>query len=194
MVTIDQPLARWLATREVWPALWNDVIGVLEVPLGIEPWKWTGVCVLVFGSVVTLAVTRLRPYAAGFLIVTLVHLLARHTSLWVKTFTGRLRPSQWLDAGGSSDGGTFWHDGGYSFPSGHVLLFASIVVPIVVVYPRARPLLAIVAFVMIARVLVGAHFVSDVVGGFAAVALFTWLSAHAVRRALPSRIRPASLR
>lgn len=65
---------------------------------------------------------------------------------------------------------------------------------LVVVYPRARTLLAIVAFVMIVRVLVGAHFVSDVAGGLAAVALFTWLSAHVVRRALPSQIRPASLR
>lgn len=190
IVTIDQPLARWLATRDTSPALWNETIGVLEYPLGIVPWKWTGICVLVAGSLVTLLVTRLRSYAAVFLIVTLTHLLSRHASLWVKTATGRLRPSQWL----SSDGDTFWRDGGFSFPSGHVLLFASIVIPIVLVYPRARPLLAIVAFVMIARVLVNAHFVSDVLGGLAAVALFTWLSARLVRRALPSQILPASLR
>jgi membrane-associated phospholipid phosphatase len=146
--------------------------------------------VLVAGSIVTLAVPRLRSAAAIFLIVTLTHLLARHASLWVKTFTGRLRPSQWLKQGGD----TFWRDGGFSFPSGHILLFASILVPLAVVYPRTRPLLAIVGFVMIARIAVNAHFVSDVLGGLAVVALFTWLSARWVRRVLPSQILPASLR
>ncbi|HEY5950764.1 MAG TPA: phosphatase PAP2 family protein [Kofleriaceae bacterium] len=189
IATIDQPLARWLATREVYPRVWNQTIAILEYPLGIEPWKWTGICALVAASIITLLVTRLRPYAAIFLVITLTHLLSRHASLWVKTATGRLRPSQWLAQGGD----TFWRDGGFSFPSGHVLLFGSIVLPIVVVYPRTRPLLALVAFIMIARVAVNAHFVSDVTSGLAVVAAFTWLSAVAVRRVLPSQIRPASL-
>jgi membrane-associated phospholipid phosphatase len=190
IVAIDQPLARWLATRETYPDVWNEVLAILEYPLGIEPWKWTGICVLVAGCIVTLAVSRLRSYAAVFLAVTLTHLLSRHASLWVKTLTGRLRPSQWLKQGGD----TFWRDGGFSFPSGHVLLFASVVLPIVVLYPRTRPLLAFVAFAMIARLAVNAHFASDVVCGLAVVAAATWLSAVVVRRVLPSQILPASLR
>jgi membrane-associated phospholipid phosphatase len=75
-----------------------------------------------------------------------------------------------------------------------VLLFASIVLPIVVIYPRTRPLLAVVGFVMIAKLAVNAHFVSDVVAGLAFVAAATWLSAIVVRRVLPSQIRPVSLR
>jgi membrane-associated phospholipid phosphatase len=190
IVAVDQPLARWLATRETRADVWNQAIAVLEYPLGIEPWKWTGICVLVAGCIVTLAVSRLRSYAAIFLVVTLTHVLARHASLWMKTLTGRLRPSQWLKQGGD----TFWRDGGFSFPSGHVLLFASIVVPIVVIYPRTRPLLALVGFVMLARMAVNAHFLSDVSGGLAVVAAATWLSAVVVRRVLPSQILPASLR
>jgi undecaprenyl-diphosphatase len=192
IATIDQPFARWLATREVHADVWNGIMAVLEYPLGIEPWKWTGLCVLVAASLVTRLVPRLQSYASVFLIITLTHLLARNASLWVKTWTGRLRPTQWLKQGAPD--ATFWHDGGFSFPSGHVLLFASVVVPIAVVYPRARPVLAIVAFVMIARVTVNAHFVSDVLGGLALTAVFTWMSAQLVRRALPSRILPASLR
>lgn len=190
VLAIDQPLARWLATREVHAGVWNEAIAILEYPLGIEPWKWTGICVLVAGSLITLLVPRLRAYASVFLIVTLTHLLARNASLWVKTLTGRLRPTEWLARGGSS----WWRDGGYSFPSGHVLLFASIIVPVVIVYPRTRPLLALVGFVMLARLIVDAHFLSDVLGGLACVALFTWLAVLLVRRALPSQIRPASLR
>jgi membrane-associated phospholipid phosphatase len=147
--------------------------------------------VLVAGSLATLVIARLRPYASVFLVVTLTHLLARNASLWVKTLTGRFRPSQWLAAGAGDD--TFWHDGAFSFPSGHVLLFGSIVVPLAIVYPRTRPLLALLGFVMIARLVVNAHFISDVTGGVACVALFTWLAARMVRRALPSQIRPPSL-
>ena len=192
IVTIDQPIARWLATRETYPDAWNQIIAVLEYPLGIEPWKWTGICVLVAASLATLLIARLRPHAPIILIVTLTHLFARNASLWVKTLTGRYRPSQWLKHGG--DDPTFWHDGAFSFPSGHVLLFGSILIPIAVVYPRARPVLALLAFVIIARVAVNAHFISDVIGGVAVVATFTWLSARMVRRALPSQILPASLR
>ena len=191
IVTIDQPIARWLATRETYPDVWNQAIAVLEYPLGIEPWKWTGIWVLCAASLATLLVPRLRSYAAVILIVTLTHLLSRNASLWVKTLTGRYRPSQWIKHGG---GDTFWHDGAFSFPSGHVLLFGSIIVPIAIVYPRARPLLALLGFVLFARVAVNAHFISDVIGGLAVVAAFTALSALLVRRALPSQILPASLR
>ncbi|HEU4611386.1 MAG TPA: phosphatase PAP2 family protein [Kofleriaceae bacterium] len=190
IAVVDQPLAHWVAARDTHPDAWNQIIALLEYPLGIEPWRWTGICVLVAGCLVTLSVPRLRPAAAAFLAVTLTHLLCRHASLWVKTFTGRLRPNEWLERGGDM----FWRDGGYSFPSGHVLLFASIVLPIVALYPRTRPLLAIVAFVMIARLAVNAHFASDVLGGLAVTTLFTWLSVVTVRRVLPSQIRPASLR
>jgi membrane-associated phospholipid phosphatase len=188
MVAIDQPLARLLATRDTHPAVWNQMIALLEYAIGIAPWKWTGICVLVAASVATLAIGRLRPYAHVVLIVTLTHLLARHASLWVKTATGRLRPTEWLARGGD----TFWRDGGFSFPSGHVLLFASIVLPLAYLYPRARPLLAIVAFVMIARVAVNAHFVSDVLGALAVTAAFTWLAVAVVSRALRSPSPPAS--
>ncbi len=193
ILTIDRPLAQWVGGHDTVPDVWNQIIAWLEYPLGIEPWKWTGVCVLVAGSLVTLGVSRLRPAAAAFLAVTLTHLLCRHASLWGKTFTGRLRPTQWLAHGGGTHP-TFWQDGGYSFPSGHVLLFGSIVLPIVALYPRTRPLLAIIAFVMVARVAVDAHFASDVLGGLAVTAAFTWLAVLVVRRVLPSQIRPASLR
>lgn len=190
IVTIDEPFARWIATRETYPAFWNNAISYLEYPLGIEPYKWTGVDVLVGASLVTLIVPRLRRHAHIWLFLALSHLLGRNLMFWGKVLTGRLRPSEWLARGGH----TFWRDDGYSFPSGHVILFAGIVLPIVLAYPKARPLLAIVAFAMVARVAVNAHFLSDVLGGLAVSAAVTWLCARALRRALPSQIRPAYLR
>lgn len=167
---LDQPFARWLATRETWPELWNEGIGLLEYPLGIEPYKWTGVWILCTGTALTLFVRRLRPYAYAFALITIVHLLTRNLTMWMKLGFGRLRPSQWF----VKDGDTFWRDG-FSFPSGHTVLFASILVPLAVVYPRTRPLLAIVLFAMTARVMVSAHFLSDVFAGYGLVALVTWI-------------------
>jgi len=177
IVTIDQPVARFIATHETWPGFWQRGISWLEYPLGIEPWPWTGICVLVAGTLI--AMWRGHPHARTWLLVTLVHVLARNCTMWLKWGTGRLRPSEWLVRGGD----TFWRDNGFSFPSGHVTLFASILVPLALCVPRARPLLAIVAFVMIARVALDAHFVSDVIAALALCALLTWLCA----RLLPSR-------
>jgi len=182
---MDEPFARWLATRQTYPAIWNRGIAWLEYAIGIEPWKWLGICVLVAGSIASLCIPRMRAHAPAWLLVTLTHLLARNLTSWIKFGTGRLRPSEWLARGGDS----WFRDGGYSFPSGHVVLVASLIVPLAV-YPRTRPLLALVAFAMVARVAVNAHFLSDALGALALVVLVTGL----VRRALPSPIRPASRR
>lgn len=188
---IDQPLARFIGSRDTMPAFWDQAIMLLEYPLGIEPYEWTGVWILVTGTIATLAVPRLRSYAFAFALVTLVHLASRNSINWLKLAFGRLRPAKWLATG---EGDTFWHSNAWSFPSGHAILFASIVLPIVVAYPRARPLLLIVAFAMTARVMVNAHFASDVLAGLGIVALVTWVCVQVLRRALPSSIQPASLR
>lgn len=190
IVTIDQPLARWIATRETHPDVWNQIIAYLEYPLGIEPYKWTGVWILVGGSILTLAITKLRPAAFGFLLVAAVHLLDRNVTMWMKFGFGRLRPSQWLAKGGDA----WFREGGFSFPSGHVTLFGSIAIPLAVMYPRMRPLLAVVVFAMCARPAVNAHFLSDVLGGLALTAALTWLCLVALRRALPSLTPPACRR
>lgn len=188
---IDQPFARWLSTRETHPIYWEIFIGYLEYLTGIVPYKWLGLWILCVGSGATLLVPRLRPYAHGVLLVTLVHLLDRNITMWMKFATGRLRPMEWLEHGGDHTF-WFWRDG-WSFPSGHIALFASLVVPLAVAYPRARAALAIIVAAGCARVLAHAHFLSDVFGGIALATALTWLCASWLRRALPSQIRPAYL-
>ncbi len=173
IVAIDVPLARWLAGRDVLAPAWNTGIAWLEYAIGIEPWKWLGVCVLCAGVAVTLAVPRWHAHARAWMFVALTHLLARNLMLPLKTLTGRLRPSEWLARGGDQ----FFRDGGIAFPSGHVIYVASLALPLAIVWPRARiPLAAAIGFVMIARLIVNAHFASDVIGGLALVAGVTWLT------------------
>jgi membrane-associated phospholipid phosphatase len=163
-VTIDLPLARWIAQWEPWP-IWDRGIAALEYAGGIEPWPWTALVVLATGAAACFARPAWRAAAPAWLYIGATSLLVRNLTMWLKLFTGRLRPTEWLAHGG----GRMWLvHGGYSFPSGHVILFAGLVVPLAVVAPRVgRPLLAVVAFVMLARVAVGAHFASDVIGALA---------------------------
>jgi len=183
---LDEPIAGIGVHREPWP-IWDAVIAVGEYAIGIEPWKWLGVCVLAAGVIATRVVPRWHAHAIAWLFVAASHLLARNVMMWGKHLTGRLRPTEW------HGGPTFFQHGG-SFPSGHVMLFGSLLLPIAVLYPRARLACCIaVAFVMVARIGVHAHFISDVTVGLALTALVTWACAAALRN-LPWPTRPASPR
>ena len=95
---------------------------------------------------VTVCVQRYRVHAPAWMFLAGTHLVARIAMIYMKDLTGRLRPTEWLKHGGD---GTFWR-GGLSFPSGHAVLFAGIVVPLLVLFPRARAALVLVAFVLTA--------------------------------------------
>lgn len=174
IVFVDEPVARWVASGAP-SGLWSGAVRVLEYPAGIEPWKWTAPTVLVAGVGLSLVVERWRHASRAWMYVAVVYLLSRNLMAWGKTLTGRYRPLEWLAAGG----GTFGHIGdGVAFPSGHVVLFAGLALPLAVVAPRSRPLLlGVVGFVMVARVAVNAHFVGDVFAGLALVALIAWAAA-----------------
>jgi membrane-associated phospholipid phosphatase len=162
---VDQPVAHWVATHDVHANVWSAVLHVFEFPVGIEPWPYLGAAVLTAGVIATQL--RWKPYARAWLFIAATHLVARNVMMWSKFAFGRLRPHQW------HGGPSFFHGGG-SFPSGHVMVFARLIVPIVVVVQGARPLLLIVVYTMIARIMVQAHWVSDVVGGLAATLAITW--------------------
>jgi undecaprenyl-diphosphatase len=170
LLFLDVPLSQWVGAHEQSGA-WAPIVTVLEYFAGITPWAWTAPVVLCAGVIATLAVARWRPHARAWMYVTVVYLLSRNLMGWGKTLTGRLRPHQWLKLGGA----TFGHFGdGASFPSGHVVVFAGLLIPLAVVAPRTRPLLLVIPFIMLARIAVLAHFASDVLAGLALTALVAW--------------------
>lgn len=155
---IDQPLARWLATVEP-PSSASVAVQILEYAALVEPWKWAWHIALVAAPLLALRFAPAHFRRVAF--VSLVALLSRFLMGWLKSGTGRLRPLEWLHDGGDA---TFFRHG-ISFPSGHVVLFAGLAVPIAIAYPRMRPLLGVVPIAMVARLAVDAHFLSDVLGG-----------------------------
>jgi membrane-associated phospholipid phosphatase len=172
IAVVDAPVAHWVAAHDTHGPAWSSVLRVLEYVIGLEPSEWIGVIVLVTGAIAALLLKRgVVPWVS----VAISHLLARDITMWMKYGFGRLRPHQW-------HGGSTWFHDGSSFPSGHVTLFASIVLPLVSLYPRLRWLLIIPIYAAIARVMASAHFVSDVVGGFALCCAISAVSVALARR------------
>lgn len=170
---IDWPLSRWVADHEQ-SAFWPRVVGVLEYVFGVALWDDAFVpFALAAIAIVTLVVPRWRRAARAWAYLALVNLLARNLMVYGKIFAGRFRPHQWVHM---AEVATFGHPGqGTSFPSGHVTVFGGLILPLVVVVPRLRPLLVVIPFIMIARIAVLAHFLSDTFAALALVAFSAWL-------------------
>ncbi|HWO23613.1 MAG TPA: phosphatase PAP2 family protein [Kofleriaceae bacterium] len=176
ILAIDRPVARLLAAYEP-SEVWAEGVKLLEQVIGLPLHPLVVSFTLVGAMLVAMAVPRLRAYAPALMFLAGTHMLARYVTGPLKDLTGRLRPSEWLARGG---GDTFFRDG-IAFPSGHVTLFAGLAIPIAILWPRARPVLAAAVFVAAARIAVGAHFVSDALSGFALVALVAWVVGLGVR-------------
>src|SRR5260221_14759950 len=69
LALIDEPVARAGASRDAWPSAWNFVIDIGEYAIGIEPWKWLGVCGLAARVIATRVGPRWRPPANRLLVV-----------------------------------------------------------------------------------------------------------------------------
>ncbi|HVK84356.1 MAG TPA: phosphatase PAP2 family protein, partial [Kofleriaceae bacterium] len=177
MLLIDQPLARWIAGYEPL-GFWDSGIAALEWGILLPVFKWALAILFVAGMIACVAVPSLRRFAPAWMFLAASHLLSRIAMVELKDATSRLRPHEWLKHGGE----TFFREhSGLAFPSGHVVSFASVVIPLVVVFPRLRPLLIVVAYVVAARIVADAHWLSDTLAGVSLVCLVTWCCAWVIR-------------
>lgn len=176
ILAIDRPIARLIAAYEPSP-LWARGVAILEWAIGYPLHPLTLSFALVAATLAMMAVPRWRTHAHVAIFLAGTHMFSRFLTGQLKDLTGRLRPSEWIARGGDD---TFFRDGA-AFPSGHVTLFAGLALPIAILWPRARPVLAIPVFAAAARIAVNAHFVSDTLAGAALVALVAWAVGVGVR-------------
>jgi undecaprenyl-diphosphatase len=150
----------------------------------------TPVLAAVVGSVVVLLVVRRRRAEAVFLVIALVGSLVLNDGL--KLLVQRPRPGfDWADV---------WPETG--FPSGHSMKSFVVYLAIALVIwrlsgRRAGIVALVVAIVLvvtvgISRIYLGAHWLSDVIGGYLAGAL--WLLILVAAWTLVSRLRRGRLR
>ena len=107
-----------------------------------------------------------------------------------KNVFGRLRPQQVLDAGDWTQ--PLWFAGGGSFPSGHSAFYFGLLLPLAAACPNPwlrALLLAIPLYVVLARIDLARHFLSDVAASALLAALYALLLATLARRWLPAEAR-----
>ncbi len=193
------PLAAFIAAAMIWldvpvmhgadllPARFREVVNELT-DFGRGVWPLTPLVVLLVASTVALLpsltfMTRGALAAAsikvGYMFVA-IGLTGLADSI-LKRIIGRVRPSA---LGAFAYEPLSWRSEYASFPSGHAANVFATLVAVGLIFPRARPLLWVYALgIAASRVIVGSHFVSDVVAGaafgaFGAIVIRDWFAAR----------------
>jgi undecaprenyl-diphosphatase len=128
---------------------------VISSTRGGDGWLWyaMGLAILLFGGE-----TRVQALGAAGVSAALSVLLFG----WLKRMTGRRRPCQiqphcWA---------TLLPPDQFSFPSGHTMTAFAVAIPMVLFYPNlAIGLFFCALSIAVSRILLGMHFLSDVVAG-----------------------------
>ncbi len=185
---LDRPVAEWVHSSGiessrffVWGLAALDTVTVLH--LFIVPW-----IAIVAGALLLRGERRAR---LGMTLVTagLVQLAAIQTMLLAKDYFGRLRPFKVFEQGNWSN---LWFVGGDSFPSGHSAFYFGICLPLAAACPvrwLRWLLIAIPLYVVLARIDMAKHFLSDVSTSALMVALYALVAAWLTARWLPPPAR-----
>jgi undecaprenyl-diphosphatase len=146
--SLMQRANNWAAPR--WVQLF-----VVAASRGGDGWLWyaMGLVILLFGGPERFAALGASGLAAVLSIVVFI---------WMKRFTGRRRPCQiqphrWA---------TLLPPDQFSFPSGHTMTAFAVSISLMLFYPSLVAVLMFCAFSIAAsRILLGMHFLSDVMAG-----------------------------
>lgn len=118
-------------------------------------------------AVAAAALTRPRRIPHVLLFVTLSWILAAGIQRGIHVFWNRPRPEEVLGTDALLLDGRSWAAIA-SFPSGHMVITTALVIAIARLFPLLRlPLLLYLAVIAFTRILYGAHFPLDVIGGMA---------------------------
>jgi undecaprenyl-diphosphatase len=155
---------RWRAPR--WVRLWT-----VYATRGGDGWLWyvLGALILAFGGAARFAAVGAGALAAGAGIVVFLSL---------KRLAGRKRPCAiephcWA---------TLLPPDQFSFPSGHTITAFAVTIPVATFYPALLAgLLFCAVSVAVSRVLLGMHFLSDVLAGAALGISLGWAALLIVR-------------
>jgi membrane-associated phospholipid phosphatase len=184
MVWIDAPAFRMVVELPAWAKEVFDEV----TDLGRGGWPLIPLGTLLLAASV-LSSPRLRQLSRGVLAMAAVRLgfmfnaigLTGLADTILKRIIGRVRPSE---LGPFAFNPIAWRSDYASFPSGHAANVFATLVAIGLIFPRARPALWIYAVVIaMSRVIVSAHYPSDVLAGaafgaFGAILVRDWFAAR----------------
>jgi membrane-associated phospholipid phosphatase len=185
---LDRPVAEWVRASGAESASFFvlglaalDTVTVLH--LFVLPWV-----AIVAGALLLRSGRRVR-LGHALLTAGLVDLAAIQTMLLAKDAFGRLRPFKVFEKG---DWSHVWFAGGDSFPSGHSAFYFGLLLPLAAACPirwLRWLLVAIPVYVVLARIDMARHFVSDVSTSALMVSLYALFAAWLTARWLPPPAR-----
>ncbi|MEO7432038.1 MAG: phosphatase PAP2 family protein [Dokdonella sp.] len=184
---VDRWLAGWIRSSGIEQSrVFVHGLVAFDTVFGIGLWIWlAGSLALAIGCI-GFVWRRESRWPRALITASLVQFASLCTMIVGKNHFGRLRPHEVLASG---DWSHVWYAGGSSFPSGHAAFYCGLLVPLAAACPirwlRAL-LLAIPLFVVIARMDLAKHFLSDVSSSALFVALYALLAASLMRHWLPS--------
>jgi membrane-associated phospholipid phosphatase len=188
LLALDVPLARAVhASGWANAAPFEHALAVLDASVGMHAWYWLAGCVAMAAGALGLAWRRDARWPRAFLAAGLVQVAALHTMIAGKNHFGRLRPSDLFAAGDWSQ--PAWFAGGGSFPSGHGAFYFGLLLPLAAACPirwLRVLLLAIAAFVLLARIDLERHFLSDLAASALIASVYALALATLLRRWWPA--------
>ena len=164
---IDHPVARFAASTS------PSVLAIFR----FITWFGQGGVVLWPSGLIVLAALLLKPRLSslaeplrrvmlGALLLFIAVALAGLANDAIKIIAGRARPHLWLQ--GDISGFHVWRFGSdyASFPSGHTATSVAAAIAAGALFPRWRPAFwAFAVLIAVSRIVLDAHYVSDVIGG-----------------------------
>lgn len=188
LLWIDRPLTLWIRASGFENAvIFAAPLSFLDHAVGIHISYWLMSCVLGVLGIVALALRRRLRLAgkAALVLLSTSAMQAATIGLMIlgKITFGRLRPQQLLESGDWSQ--ALWFVGGGSFPSGHSAFYFGLFLPLAAWAPRIWQrilLLAIPVFVVVARIDLAKHFLSDVSASALLAALVGLVVAGLIRQ------------
>jgi len=187
---LDRPLAEWVhasgfesAPVFVWGLAALDFVSGLRLWICALPWA-----AILIGTVALRFQWRTR---LGYALIAagLVQTAAIESMITAKDLFGRLRPFKVFEAG---DWSHVWFVGGDSFPSGHSAFYFGLLLPLAAACPirwLRWLLVAIPLYVVVARIDMAKHFLSDVSASALMVSLYALVAAWLTARWLPPPAR-----
>ncbi|MFI4969235.1 MAG: phosphatase PAP2 family protein [Lysobacterales bacterium] len=183
---LDRPIAEWVhASGFEQAAFFSLGLATLDIGSGLRFWIWLAGFALLFIGVIGVALVRHARWSRVCVIAAIVQLACVATMIVMKDGFGRLRPQQLLESG---DWSHMWFAGGASFPSGHSAFYFGLCLPFAAACPirwLRVVLFAIPVYVVLARIDLARHFLSDVSASALMAALYALLVARLARRWLP---------
>lgn len=184
---VDQPLAFFIGNRlQTIQPFFSQMTHYAEIASGFSVSKYLPGFVLLLVGGIVLAIDRRIERAKLFFFVALTFMMSRFAAGLLKNVFERTRPFDLLETG--QFGQTFFIDGGSSFPSGHAAHFWGLFLPLIFLFPKYRvPLLTVPVIIGLARIIVGDHYLSDVLASVYIALFFTFILAKAMKVSLPRR-------